>query len=274
MIDTGSLAWNVVHTPGHTAGHVSLFAPAARLLVLGDLLHGDDVGWLPPPSRSPDALALAADSVARVAALRADAAVSGHGEPVADVAAACEAAAVRLRRWRDAPDKIAWHASKPHLLARADRPRRHDAGGDRRVDPACRMVRGLRGDPRPRPPSGSWRTSSPSACGPGPPLGEEAASSHSHRTARRRRAGVARRGCRPDGDDPCFSKNLQPSSALTRRHQPGSAAMSTILLVVLIVLLIGALPTWGYSGGWGYFPSGGLGLVLLIVIVLLVLGRI
>jgi hypothetical protein len=50
--------------------------------------------------------------------------------------------------------------------------------------------------------------------------------------------------------------------------------MSTILLVVLIVLLIGALPTWGYSGGWGYFPSGGLGLVLLVVIVLLVLGRI
>jgi hypothetical protein len=50
--------------------------------------------------------------------------------------------------------------------------------------------------------------------------------------------------------------------------------MSTILLVILIVLLIGALPTWGYSGGWGYFPSGGLGLVLLVVIVLLVLGRI
>jgi hypothetical protein len=50
--------------------------------------------------------------------------------------------------------------------------------------------------------------------------------------------------------------------------------MGTILLVILILLLIGALPTWGYSSGWGFFPSGGLGLVLLIVVVLLVLGRI
>ena len=50
--------------------------------------------------------------------------------------------------------------------------------------------------------------------------------------------------------------------------------MSTILLVILIILLLGALPTWPYSSGWGYYPSGGLGLVLLIVIVLLVLGRI
>lgn len=50
--------------------------------------------------------------------------------------------------------------------------------------------------------------------------------------------------------------------------------MSTILLIVLIVLLLGALPTWPYSSGWGYYPSGGLGLVLLIVIILLVMGRI
>ena len=50
--------------------------------------------------------------------------------------------------------------------------------------------------------------------------------------------------------------------------------MSTILLVILIVLLLGALPTWPYSSGWGYYPSSGLGLVLLIVIVLLVMGRI
>jgi hypothetical protein len=50
--------------------------------------------------------------------------------------------------------------------------------------------------------------------------------------------------------------------------------MSTILLIILILLLVGALPVWPYSGNFGYFPSGGLGLVLLIVIVLLVLGRI
>ncbi len=50
--------------------------------------------------------------------------------------------------------------------------------------------------------------------------------------------------------------------------------MGTILLIILILLLLGALPTWPYSSGWGYYPSGGLGLVLLIVIILLVMGRI
>ncbi|MFO8090508.1 MAG: DUF3309 family protein [Desulfatiglandaceae bacterium] len=50
--------------------------------------------------------------------------------------------------------------------------------------------------------------------------------------------------------------------------------IGTILLIILVLLLIGALPTWGYSRSWGAFPSGGIGLVLLIVIVLVVSGRI
>jgi len=50
--------------------------------------------------------------------------------------------------------------------------------------------------------------------------------------------------------------------------------MGTILLIILIIILLGALPTWPYSSGWGYYPSGGIGLLLLIVIILLVLGRI
>ncbi len=49
--------------------------------------------------------------------------------------------------------------------------------------------------------------------------------------------------------------------------------MYTILLIILILLLIGALPTWPYSSGWGYYPSGGLGVILLIVLVLILLGR-
>ena len=49
--------------------------------------------------------------------------------------------------------------------------------------------------------------------------------------------------------------------------------MGTILIVILVLLLIGALPTWPYSSGWGYYPSGGLGLVVLIVIILLLTGR-
>jgi uncharacterized protein DUF3309 len=50
--------------------------------------------------------------------------------------------------------------------------------------------------------------------------------------------------------------------------------LSTILIIVLILLLIGALPTWPYSSGWGYYPGGGLGLVLIIVVVLVLAGRI
>jgi uncharacterized protein DUF3309 len=51
-------------------------------------------------------------------------------------------------------------------------------------------------------------------------------------------------------------------------------SVSLIVLIIVVLLLIGALPTWGYSSGWGYWPSGGLGLVLLILIILLALGRI
>ena len=50
--------------------------------------------------------------------------------------------------------------------------------------------------------------------------------------------------------------------------------LGTILLIVLILMLLGALPTWGHSRSWGYAPSGGLGLVVLIIIVLLLMGRI
>jgi Protein of unknown function (DUF3309) len=48
----------------------------------------------------------------------------------------------------------------------------------------------------------------------------------------------------------------------------------TILIVILILMLLGALPRWGHSRNWGYMPSGGLGLIVLIVIVLLLVGRI
>ena len=50
--------------------------------------------------------------------------------------------------------------------------------------------------------------------------------------------------------------------------------MGTILIIILILLLVGALPTWPYSAGWGYYPSSGLGLVVLILVILLLTGRI
>jgi hypothetical protein len=53
----------------------------------------------------------------------------------------------------------------------------------------------------------------------------------------------------------------------------GERKMSTILLIVLVLLLLGALPTWPHSSSWGYYPSGGLGLILIIVVVLIATGR-
>ncbi len=49
--------------------------------------------------------------------------------------------------------------------------------------------------------------------------------------------------------------------------------LGTILIIILVLFLIGALPRWNYSRSWGYFPSGGLGLVLVIVVILVLLGR-
>ena len=50
-------------------------------------------------------------------------------------------------------------------------------------------------------------------------------------------------------------------------------SVGTILLIILVLLLVGALPSWPYSSGWGYSPAGGLGTVLLIVVILLLMGR-
>jgi uncharacterized protein DUF3309 len=49
--------------------------------------------------------------------------------------------------------------------------------------------------------------------------------------------------------------------------------LSTVLIVVLVLALIGSLPAWPYSSGWGYYPSGGLGIIVLVVLVLLLTGR-
>jgi hypothetical protein len=59
----------------------------------------------------------------------------------------------------------------------------------------------------------------------------------------------------------------------TTSHRPGSDPVPTLLAIILIILLIGALPTWPYSNSWGYYPSGGLGLVLIVLLLLVVTGR-
>ena len=60
---------------------------------------------------------------------------------------------------------------------------------------------------------------------------------------------------------------------VTRRLLSMEWFMGLVLIIILVLLLIGALPTWPYSGGWGYYPSGGLGTILVVVLILMLLGR-
>lgn len=51
-------------------------------------------------------------------------------------------------------------------------------------------------------------------------------------------------------------------------------SLGAILLIILVLIVLGALPTWPYSAGWGYYPSGGVGLILVIVLILVLMGRV
>ena len=62
-------------------------------------------------------------------------------------------------------------------------------------------------------------------------------------------------------------------NSIPRQNPEMDKTLRMVLIVVLILLLIGSLPAWPYSAGWGYYPSGGLGLVLLILLILLLLGK-
>jgi hypothetical protein len=65
-----------------------------------------------------------------------------------------------------------------------------------------------------------------------------------------------------------------PANPLTSDTEENPVTLGTILLIVLVLMLVGAIPSWSHSRNWGYGPSGGLGLVLVVVVVLLLLGRI
>lgn len=122
-IGTGETAWEVLETPGHTAGHISLWCQAHRALVLGDALHDADLGWVSPYREGADSLRRAAETVERLARLGARVGFSGHGPAIADVDAAVERARRRLRSWTETPEAMAWHACKrvfSHALMLAD----------------------------------------------------------------------------------------------------------------------------------------------------------
>ncbi len=122
-VSTGEAAWQVVATPGHTAGHISLHSAEHGILVLGDAMHDADVGWLNPYREGRDSLERAAETIERLATLPAQVGYSGHGPAITDLPAAFSRARRRLRSWREEPERIAWHACKrifSHGLMLAD----------------------------------------------------------------------------------------------------------------------------------------------------------
>jgi hypothetical protein len=76
------------------------------------------------------------------------------------------------------------------------------------------------------------------------------------------------------GAEPAIGHRIPAERPPGRFRRFPAMTLSTVLLIILVLLLIGAVPSWPYSRGWGYGPSGIVGLVLVVLIVLLLLGRI
>ncbi len=111
-IEAGGTVLRVLHTPGHTLGHVSFYLPEERALIGGDVFHADDVAWINPFREGPAALDRALESVDRLAELRIQWACSGHGPAIEGPASTIEAARRRYEKWLEDPEKAAWHACK------------------------------------------------------------------------------------------------------------------------------------------------------------------
>jgi len=138
VLRLGDADWQVVATPGHTPGHLALWQPEERLLVVGDALSDYDVGWVNLALDGPQAAGTALASLQRMADLRPRVLLPSHGPAPADPGAAFAAATRRARRLVDDPDGAVWYGARrifafalmirdglpadevePYLLARA-----------------------------------------------------------------------------------------------------------------------------------------------------------
>jgi hydroxyacylglutathione hydrolase len=111
-IHTGRRILQVVHTPGHTLGHISLYEPEERILICGDLFHENDIGWINIFREGVAAVQQSIESLDRLASLPIRHAFSGHGPALDNPLVAIDHARNRLEKWLHAPEKMAWHACK------------------------------------------------------------------------------------------------------------------------------------------------------------------
>ena len=112
VINAGGPLLQVLHTPGHSLGHISLYAPDDRVLILGDTVHGDDVAWINPFCEGAGAVHRALHTLDRLAALPVAWACSGHGPALDDFPTAIDSGRRRLERFLAEPEKMAWHGLK------------------------------------------------------------------------------------------------------------------------------------------------------------------
>jgi glyoxylase-like metal-dependent hydrolase (beta-lactamase superfamily II) len=112
LLTLGDRQWQVVATPGHTAGHLCLWQPDERLLVVGDALSDYDVGWVNTALDGPDATATALASLQRLVGLEPRVLLTAHGPIPADTGAALATAVRRSQRLVDDPDGAVWYGAR------------------------------------------------------------------------------------------------------------------------------------------------------------------
>lgn len=111
-IDTGNRVLEVLHTPCHTLGHISLYDPEDQVLIAGDLFHRNDIGWLNIFREGVASIQRSMESLERLSKLPIQLAYSGHGPKIEDPQAAIDAAWHRFNKWLSTPEKVSWHACK------------------------------------------------------------------------------------------------------------------------------------------------------------------
>jgi len=111
-IHTGSRTLQVLHTPGHTLGHISLYEPDEEILICGDLFHNNDIGWLNIFREGVSSIQRSLESLERLSMLPIGRAYSGHGPEIENPQASIDAARRRFEKWIKMPEKISWHACK------------------------------------------------------------------------------------------------------------------------------------------------------------------
>ncbi len=112
VVDAGPIQLQVLHTPGHTLGHICLFEMEHRILIAGDLLHKGDVAWMNVFQEGVGAVQRIMESLDGLVRLPINVICPGHGPLIEDAADAIERALERYERWLDEPQKMAWHAMK------------------------------------------------------------------------------------------------------------------------------------------------------------------